>query len=142
MHSHIYRRDFASLNAKSLLYIGERHHLNSEGYTAIDSHIYRRDVVLLYVKSFLFIQERCCVAIRKIIPLYIGVILRCYTQNLSSLYRNNFALLYAKSFLLIQEHFCVWQRKISNQDCAYNYSSLQKLLSCHSCGYMLSLPPL
>ncbi len=29
MHSHIYRRDFASLNAKSLLYIGEWHHLNS-----------------------------------------------------------------------------------------------------------------
>ncbi len=54
MHSHIYRRDFVSLNAKSFLCIGECigewHHLNSVG-AVIDSH-------------------------------YIGEVLRCYTQNL------------------------------------------------------------
>ncbi len=70
MHSHIlYRRDFASLNAKSFLYIDEWHHLNSVGI-----HCHRLP----------YIQEICCVAIRKIIPLYIGMILCCYAQNLSS----------------------------------------------------------
>ena len=64
------------------------------------------------------LAQRFCVAIRKYVPISIGRILRCYTQNISStiIIRNDFALLYAKMFLGMI-------LRIATQNCSYIYGS-------------------
>ena len=52
-------------------------------YANYHSSIYRRDFAWGYAKSLLCILERFCVPLRKISPIYMGVILCRGTQNVS-----------------------------------------------------------